>query len=199
MLSEFVAILILASPNQVRGDARPRLEPPRLRGPAIHVMTQGEPRALTLEIPSQAASDEENDDQVPAQPVMRFNLNTAVLERDNFDRWLFPNDLSDWAREKHLTNLLDTKIDLITSAHKLNDSQRAKLRLAGRGDIKRFFDEVQQRRDEFEIERKNFKTGLASLHRLDEVSSRYRIGPFGDESLLAKTLHKINNDRKGGN
>ena len=26
---------------------------------------------------------------------MRFDFNTAVLERENFDRWLFPDDLTE--------------------------------------------------------------------------------------------------------
>ena len=75
---------------------------------------------------------------------------------------------------------------------------RAKLRLAGRGDIKRFFDEVQRRRDDFESDRKTFKTGLPALRRLDELSPTYRHGPFGVGSLFAKTLQKINNDQKAG-
>ena len=82
--------------------------------------------------------------------------------------------------------------------YKLTDPQVAKLRLAGRGDIKRFFDEVRNRRDEFEIARKTFNSGLAALRRLDELSPSYREGPFGSGSLFAKTLQKINSDRKAG-
>jgi hypothetical protein len=45
---------------------------------------------------------------------------------------------------------------------------------------------------------KTFDTGLAALRRLDEISPSYREGPFGSGSLFAKTLQKINNDRKTG-
>ena len=76
--------------------------------------------------------------------------------------------------------------------------QRAKLRLAGRGDIKRFFDVVQNRRNAFEIARKDFQSGLWALQRLDAVAKNYREGPFRAGSLFAKTLQKIDNAQKQG-
>jgi len=144
------------------------------------------------------AGEDEEDDPHPALPVMHLNLGTAVVERDNFDRWLFGQELSERARQEYLKGILDAKINLAARAQELTDPQRAKLRLAGRGDIKRFFDEVQKRRDDFEIHRMNFNTGLRALQRLDALSTRYREGPFGDGSLFAKTLNRINNDRTAG-
>ncbi len=198
MQSQLVAMLILTSSTQIRGDERPQPQPPPVRSITtirFRAAAGGEAHELTLEMPAPAAED---DDQPPARPVMRLDLNNAMLERENFDRWLFPHDQSQYARDEHLKELLDAKIDLAALTHTLTGPQRAKLRLAGRGDIKRFFDEVQMRRDEFEIDRKTFNTGLAALRRLDDLSPTYRVGPFGAGSLFAKTLHKINNDRKTG-
>jgi hypothetical protein len=147
-------------------------------------------------MPAQAAQAGDDDDPPPAQVVMPIRPRMMVLDRDNFDRWLFAQEQSEPARQEHLNDALDARINLAVREHTLTPSQRAKLRLAGRGDIKRFFDHVQQRRDEFEIARKDFNIGLAALRRLDELSPIYRDGPFGAGSLFAKTLHKINNDRK---
>ena len=83
-------------------------------------------------------------------------------------------------------------------AHKLTDSQRTKLRLAGRGDIKCLFDQVEDRRRDFEKDGHNFRAGLAALQRLDPLTQVYREGPFGDGSLFSKTLFKINDDQKAG-
>ncbi len=196
MQTQLVMMLILTSTAQLRADERPRPEPPLvLPVTTIHVRTAGETHELTLEMP---APDDEGDDPPPAQPVGRFNWNMAMLDRDNFDRWLFPHEQSETARQEHLRDILDAKIGVAASAHKLTDLERAKLRLAGRGDIKRFFDEVQKRKDQFETDRKNFNTGLEALRRLDALSPTYRDGPFGPGSLFAKTLHKIDNDRKTG-
>jgi hypothetical protein len=196
MQTQIVAILILTSLPQLRGDERPRPEPPRVWPvTTLHFRTGDEMHELTIEMPPPA---DPGDDPPPARAVMIFNLNTAMLDRDNFDRWLFPRELSERARQDHLKGVLDARIAVVASANKLTDPERAKLRLAGRGDIKRFFDEVQNRKDDFEIDRKTFKSGLAALRRLDELSPTYKEGPFGPGSLFAKTLHKINNDRKTG-
>jgi hypothetical protein len=80
-------------------------------------------------------------------------------------------------------------------ARKLTDSQRAKLRLAGRGDIKRFFDAVEDKRREFERDRHSLRTGLEALRRLEPLSQVFNEGPFGDGSLFAKTLNGMNSDR----
>jgi hypothetical protein len=197
MQCQLVVMLILTSSTQVRGDDRARPEPQLARQlTGIHIQIAGKTRELTLEMPAQAAQAGDDEDPPPAQPVMPLHIRMLVLDRDNFDRWLFAHEQSERARQEHLNELLDAKIDLTAKAHTLTPSQRAKLRLAGRGDIKRFFDHVQTRRDAFEIDRKDFNTGLAALRRLDELSPAYRDGPFGVGSLFAKMLQKINNDRK---
>jgi hypothetical protein len=85
-----------------------------------------------------------------------------------------------------------------STVNHLTEADRAKLRVAGRGDIKRFFDQVEDRRRDFEVDRRPFKTGLVALRRLEPLSRLYQDGPFGDSSLFAKTLRKINDDRKAG-
>jgi hypothetical protein len=196
MQTQLVMMLFLTSSAQLRADDGPRPEHTRVWPvTTIHLRTAGEIHELTLEMPP---PDGEGDDPPLAQPVGRLNLNTAMLVRVNFDRWLFPHEQSETARHDHLKEILDARIVVVAQANKLTDRERAKLRLAGRGDIKRFFDEVQKRKDQFEIDRKSFNTGLATLRRLDELSPTYRDGPFGPGSLFAKTLHKINSERKTG-
>jgi hypothetical protein len=120
-----------------------------------------------------------------------------VVEPENFDLWLVGEDSA--ARpERHLEEILLTSIRDAAREHDLNAGQRRKLQLAGRGDIKRFFDRVEDRRRGFETERQRFQTGLAALQRLNDLSEIYHKGPFGDGSLFAKTLRKIEDDRKAG-
>jgi hypothetical protein len=200
MKLRLLAMLILASWARVKGDETLRPEP---SGQTIVVGVGGtvggkqQIRQITLTMPAPPARDDEEDVHPPAWPGGRLDFNAAVVEQENFERWLFPDEQSEEARQRHLNNILGAKIENI-SPHKLTGPQRAKLQLAGRGDIKRFFDRVQDKRRAFEIDRKTFKTGLAALRGLDALSQVYQEGPFGAGSLFAKTLHRFNDERKAG-
>jgi hypothetical protein len=196
-----LAMLMLTSSGQVRGDARPLPEPRRDRQVVgVRVMLGGNPqvRRITIAMPAPPVAEDEDDEQPLARPVMRVNIQTAVLERENFDNWLFADESTEEARSRHLDDILRARVEAAAREYRLTRPQRAKLRLAGKGDIKRFFDQVEERRNAFETERQSWKTGLAALRRLDPLVQIYHEGPFGDDSLFAKTLHRINDDAKSG-
>jgi hypothetical protein len=77
----------------------------------------------------------------------------------------------------------------------LTELQRAKLQIAGKGDIKRFFDRAEEGRREFKLNKVEPRDAVAALRRLKPLSDAYDDGPFGDGSLFAKTLDRINDDR----
>ncbi len=193
MSCQLLTMLFLASLAQEKKERRPIAAPPA-RGQVVNVRvgTGREIRQITLSMPAPA----DEDDEPPAPRNIPFNILTSVVDPENFDRWLFADDQSGAGRHRHLDDILRSKVDAAIMAHKLTDSQRTKLRLAGRGDIKRFFDQVEDRRLDFEKDRRNFRAGLAALQRLDPLTQVYRDGPFGDGSLFAKTLAKINDDQK---
>jgi hypothetical protein len=199
MQSQLLALLIVTFLAQVKNEARP-IPAPAPRSRVIHVGVRvggnAESRTISIVMPAPPALADDDDEQKPVQPVMRFNLNTAVVERENFDRWLFADGRSESAHWRDLEDILQTKVDVVGQEHKLTDPQRAKLRLAGRGDIKRFFDQVESRRIDFEVDRHSFRTGHAALLRLEPLSHIYQEGAFGDGSLFAKTLRKIDDDQK---
>jgi hypothetical protein len=200
MRYRLLAMLILTSWVQVEADETLPPEPSHeIIVVGVNVMVGGrrQMREITMiRAASPAPADE--DDEQPPRPVMRLKSNTAVVGRENFDRWLFADGRSEKARRRYLEVLLERRIEVVALVHKLADSQRVKLLLAGRGDIKRFFDQVEDRRNAFEIARKSYRTGVAALQRLDDLSRIYQRGPFGAGSLFAKTLQKITNDQKAG-
>jgi hypothetical protein len=154
--------------------------------------------SITIPDPPAPADQDEDQDQPPPQPIRRINLNNAVVNRENFDLWLFEGAGDEATRCRHLERLLQTRVDAATREHKLTRAQRAKLQLAGRGDIKRFFDQVEDRRREFETERRVYRNGLAALKRLEPLRQVYLDGPFGDGSLFVKTLQRINDEQWAG-
>jgi hypothetical protein len=197
MSCQLLTMLLLASLAQEKRERRPIPAPPA-RGQVVNVRVwiagnRGNGQ-ITLSMPAPA----DEDDEPPAPHNIPFNILTSVVDPENFDRWLFADDQSEADRHRHLDDILRSKVDAAIMAHKLTDSQRTRLRLAGRGDIKRFFDQVEDRRRDFENDRHSFRAGLAALQRLDPLTKVYREGPFGDGSLFAKTLSKINDDQKAG-
>jgi hypothetical protein len=189
----------------LRGGAVERLEAPKPPPPPqVQVFVGGAngQKSLTLEQPAPARAEDKDEldgppeEQLPQPPPMPLNLQNAVIGGENFDRWLFGDGVAEVARREHLNSLIWKKVESVSKKQALTASQESKLWLAGHGDIKRFFDRVEASRREFEVARKNFKVGFHFLSSLDPLCREYEVGPFGNDSLFAKTLRKIENDAR---
>ena len=194
-----VRLVVLTCLGQVNEERRP-IPAPRPASLVIAVRGWDGGKAETRRI-SLIASDplpraDEEGEPPPTQVPIRLNLNSMVVERENFDHWLFSDDRSDSQHWERLEKQLESQVDSARTEHTLTDRQCAKLRLAGKGDIKRFFDRVESSRLDFEVQRQSFRTGHAALLRLESLSQNYREGPFGDGSLFAKNLRRMNDERK---
>jgi hypothetical protein len=99
-------------------------------------------------------------------------------------------------KRAELDTILDSRIDSAARELSLTDSQRAKLRLAGRRDIQLLLDRIETIRDEFrrieypsifivDVDRKY----LADVFRPIRTASAE--GPFGDGSLFDKVRRTI--------
>jgi hypothetical protein len=194
MNTGLVAMVILTSWAQVRREERRLPEPPVRQSASINVRVGQDIRQIAVSWSAPLARADEDDDQ-PGPLVWAFNIKTAVVDPENFDLWLFGEQPGE-ERTRHLEEILLASVANAAREHGLHKAQKAKLLLAGRGDIKRFFDEVENRRKDFEIERKTITRGSAALRGLEPLSQVYRQGPFKDGSLFAKTLWKMNEDRK---
>ncbi len=156
---------------------------------------------LTLEPPappeppkSGPRDDMDEEPSPPAPPMARGMLNISTLERENFDRVLFDGHDGPSIAE-HFDKVLRARLNQAARDHHLDGQQREKLRLAGLGDVKHFLDRVDAARAEFEAVRGNFRKAAQVLQQVPPLSDEFRRGPFGDDSLFAKTLRQI---RSGG-
>ncbi len=195
MQNQLFTMMLLMTLAQDRGEER-RLPEPPARPPVFTIGVgrngTGKAGTVTLTLPEAPQPGDAGDDRQPVRPLLRFDLSTAVLETENFDRWLFGNAGSAKKWQWRLEEILLAKVEDATLLRKLTDAQTAKLRLAGKGDIKRLFDEIEDRRREFERDRLSFGAGLEALRRLEPIAQTYREGLFGKGSLFAKTLNGIN-------
>jgi hypothetical protein len=192
MQSQLLLMLLLASTSQVRSRPEPLAEPPGRRIMTVRLVVRFETRELTVSWPTPPLEEGE-----PPQRPMRLNLNTAVVEPVNFDRWLFEDAGFEMPPQQHLDEVLRARLDAAAREYDLTTAQRLKLQLAGKGDIKHFFDQVEERRREFEEARRDYVAGMKILKGLNDLSPIYTDGPFGVDSLFAKTLRRIREDQKG--
>jgi hypothetical protein len=97
-----VTLLVLTSSAQVRKEPRPIPAPP-LASNVVHVQfaTNGGVHTLSLVEPAPPTSADEEGEQPPsplAGVPRPFNLKTMVVERENFDRWLFAGERTEGER-----------------------------------------------------------------------------------------------------
>jgi hypothetical protein len=121
----------------------------------------------------------------------RWQLLATVPADDSFDDWAFGGVQGETRFRDQLDKLLQRRIREVEQIFQLTDAQRRKLLLAGRGDIKRLLEVIDDARSEFQLAR-------SDLHRLTELRSDLRLvelriieGPFGLGSLFDKTLRKM--------
>jgi hypothetical protein len=151
----------------------------RLAAPAFIV-------AVVTSSPVVQAQDEEEEEVAPAPAAARFD----AFNNFNFDQWVFGN--LGGANAGMVRNKLDTRLELqvddIERSCGLTPVQKKKLLVAGRGDIKRFFDRLEEVRRKFDKLR-NQQNALGMVWQdVQPLQAGVSGGLFGDGSIFAKAL-----------
>jgi hypothetical protein len=139
--------------------------------------------------PSASAQDDEDEDEAPA-PVAVKRANGLVMNDVQFDQWVFGNmgmANASVARNK-LESLLTLNVDDVDRTCDLTPVQRKKLLLAGRGDMKRFFDRVEEVRKKYSKDR-NVQNQFAQVwQEIQPLRNVFNSGFFGEESIYTKAI-----------
>ena len=154
----------------------------------MFMLEQAEPQ--TREEECKGERDEDLEEEKPVVHPVNVGVHQLVVARENFDLWMFRGRATSDHRQT-LKRLLESKVEGADANIRLSESQKAKLRLAGQGDIKRLFDQIEEKRREFERVRTDWARCQEFASDLQPLSLVARSGPFGDDSLFAKTLRKI--------
>jgi hypothetical protein len=132
------------------------------------------------------------EDAAPAQRPDEIDAapDASTLER-NFEQWIFGGRGAAETR-KNLESALTRDIRRFDEKYGLTPAQKKKLELAGRLDVKRFFDRVEDARSEYR--RAKGEAGwdpvAAGVFELQRIQNLPHAELFGDDSMLAKTLRK---------
>lgn len=131
--------------------------------------------------PARAADDDDDDQPQPAQAQF-------VMPDENFDMWVFGNRGNAAAARTRLDSLLLLRIDSVEQNCGLVEGQKGKLLLAGKGDIKRFFEHVEELRKKFQA----LKTDQNRIGEIVQAARPFQTavnsGPFGRGSFFDKAL-----------
>ena len=133
--------------------------------------------------------DDEVEEELGAQmmPGMRQQF---MIAESNFDQVVFGNARTPATALARLETLVKLKIDEVDQVARLTDAQKKKLELASRGDIKRFFDQVEEKRKAFQLVRNDQQKYAAFYQQLNPLRTALSQGLFGENSFFTKTLKK---------
>jgi hypothetical protein len=127
-----------------------------------------------------ADEDEVVDVGVP-QPVF-------VFADENFDQWLYQDMHNSAGARSRLDAQLLMRLDDLEQSCALTEAQRQKLQLAGRGDIHRLFDRIEELRRKFQTVKSDQNRIGEILQAMQPLQLAMRSGLFGEASLFAKTV-----------
>jgi hypothetical protein len=111
-----------------------------------------------------------------------------VFPDENFDQWLYQDLQNSAGARGRLNDQLHTRLDVVVASCGLSDAQRQKLDLAGRGDIKRFFDRVEELRRRFQAVKTDQNRIGEIMQAMQPLQMQLRSGIFDETSLFAKAL-----------
>ena len=135
--------------------------------------------------------DEDMEEEAVVQPVQNF-----MISDDNFDMWLFGGGRNSQAAQTRLESILSLEVDRLDKNCSMTDTQKKKLMLAGRGDIKRFFDKVAEKKRKFD-QLKNDQNRVGEIFQeIQPLQMTFNAGIFNDGSFFAKTVKNTLNEEQ---
>jgi hypothetical protein len=97
-----------------------------------------------------------------------------------------------------LDSVLVQRIEHAARTWGLSVAEKNRLRLAGRGDMKRFLDDIERRRRDFARVRSDVREAERRLQDLRPLAQTLRAGPYGEGSLFAKVLKTMIDEKPAG-
>ncbi len=132
--------------------------------------------------------------EADGREVVDTDVQQGVWTDEQFDAWVDQivsgiND-QDSAERGLLHERLEFKLDWIEATCKISDAQKKKLQVAGRGDIKRFLDELREIKRRFRRIKSDPLEFAKLQQRLGEIQTSSGADLFGEASFLSKMLQK---------
>jgi len=143
--------------------------------------------ATTLTAPSPLRAqvdDEEDAPEAAAQPAQpQFHLDDSYLDQCVFGSVAQQGGGRAWFGQR-----MTMALNEVERSGPIGEAQREKLRLAARGDTKRFFDLMEEKRKRFQLVKDDQNKLNEFRQELRPLMTFVNNGPFGPGSILGKTI-----------
>lgn len=130
--------------------------------------------------------------EVEVEAVNAAGMGVAFIQQqpgvEQFEQWVFNRSGGAGIARNRLSAALELQIDEINRVCGMNDAQKRKLQLAGRGDIKRFFDRVEEAKRRYVLVMNHQNHNI--WEDIQPLQTALSSGIFLDESIFAKTVKK---------
>ncbi len=120
--------------------------------------------------------------------VVRVGPVNRLANQDQINIQVFRNTFDLESNREDLKKQLQRRVDEIDVACELSEEQQQKLTLAGTGDITRFFDQLEDLREEYGAVGDDRAEKLNVMREAAVLRRRFERGLFSEESLFAKSL-----------
>jgi hypothetical protein len=149
---------------------------------------RGLPIIALLAIAGAARIARAQDDEIVEDVPQAEQQQQFMVADENFDQWVFGGRGTAAVIRKRFDSQLILQVEEIERMCGVSEEQKLKLQLAGRGDIKRLFDRVEELRKKFQLvknDQNKFNEFWQDVQPFQVVFSQ---GVFGPNSLFNKTL-----------
>jgi hypothetical protein len=130
--------------------------------------------------------------QVLAKEIVVVGRNQVTLQQ--FERWVFQHFRSMSNARESLLAELTLKVDELDRICNLDDSQRRKLSLAGRGDMKRFFDTYERVKTKFQRTTPKDRRIDTVFQEIAPLQTAIQAGLFDGDSFIHRSLKNVLTD-----
>jgi hypothetical protein len=128
--------------------------------------------------------EEPDDDAVPANQMAGVMIQ-QMPNIEQVDQWVFGRFGGSGGARTRLDSTLALRLEDLGRTCGITEAQKKKLKLAGRGDVKRFFDRVEELKRRFQA---LSDPNVNIWQEIQPLQIEINAGLFGDSSLYAKTI-----------
>ena len=140
------------------------------------------------EVAQQLAAEVIAAEETGQAPSVPAHLIQPRLGERSFEDWIFADHQDQDNARKQLESEVESRIAMTDRLCQLTDEQRSKLAMAGKGDIVRLWQQIEQARSEF----RKVQNGPHSIHDLaflvQPIQLKMHGGLLGSESLFHKVM-----------
>ena len=138
----------------------------------------------------------QDDDEPVENAVVQAPQFAFTLSDQQFDMWAFGNRGNAESVRSMFDGLLSRKTLSVNRLCGLTRAQSKKLELAGRGDVKRYFDRFEEKREKHLGTIHDQDAFNEAIRDINSLQSALDIGLFGDGSLFEKTLATVVSEKQ---